>query len=439
MKLKEPAVLLVLLLVLPLFLNCSLTTETAAAQSSPSLYFGVDVGFGGIAATEQLIDNISSYTNFFVIGCTNNYNETALNIISEYVYNKGLTFIVYSDFSRYPSQQWLADAKKNFGNSFLGIYYFDEPGGKQIDQTDYPIIPALNVNLNKTTYSDVSNWYVGNLSYWLRGQYSITKNFADPTEYQLFTSDYGLYWYDYEAGYNTVFAEFTMNYSQQFNVALCRGAATVQSKDWGVMITWKYTQSPYMENGSELLSDMELAYENGAKYIIVFDSNANYTQNVLTQNIVNGQGGQLAAMYQFWQYVKANPRTITTASERTAYVLPAAYGYGFRGPLDRIWGLWLSDNDTTDIGMSITSLIQMLGNNLDIVYPDGSRSVESVGYNNVINWNDPNLIPTPSPTPQQTTSSPFHATSVYFYAIVACLLVLVAVAALVLKFRKRSG
>jgi hypothetical protein len=81
----------------------------------------------------------------------------------------------------------------------------------------------------------------------------------------------------------------------------------------------------------------------------------------------------------------------------------------------------------------------MLGNNLDIVYPDGSRSVESVGYNNVINWNDPNLIPTPSPTPQQTTSSPFHATSVYFYAIVACLLVLVAVAALVLKFRKRSG
>jgi len=436
MKLKEPAVLLVLLLVLPLFLNCSLTTETAAAQSSPSLYFGVDVGFGGIAATEQLIDNISSYTNFFVIGCTNNYNETALNIISEYVYNKGLTFIVYSDFSRYPSQQWLADAKKNFGNSFLGIYYFDEPGGKQIDQTDYPIIPALNVNLNKTTYSDVSNWYVGNLSYWLRGQYSITKNFADPTEYQLFTSDYGLYWYDYEAGYNTVFAEFTMNYSQQFNVALCRGAATVQSKDWGVMITWKYTQSPYMENGSELLSDMELAYENGAKYIIVFDSNANYTQNVLTQNVSQqGQGGQLDAMKQFWQYVQSNPRTITPVIDRTAYVLPAAYGYGFRGPKDKIWGLWTNDSLTLDIGMSVATLLEMDGSNLDVVYP--SETLESAGYHNIIYWNNTKLIPTPSPQSQQDTSLPFYATTVYLYAIAASILVAVAVAFTVLKFRKR--
>ena len=29
-----------------------------------------------------------------------------------------------------------------------------------------------------------------------------------PMEYQLFTSDYAFYWYDYEAGYNTVFDEF---------------------------------------------------------------------------------------------------------------------------------------------------------------------------------------------------------------------------------------
>ena len=120
------------------------------------------------------------------------------------------------------------------------------------------------------------------MNWWLRsGPYAITKNFAYPTEYQLFTSDYALYWYDYEAGYNTVFAEFTMNYSRSLNIALCRGAATVQNKDWGVMITWTYTQPPYMENGTELYNDMVLAYENGAKYIIVFDSNENYTQNVL--------------------------------------------------------------------------------------------------------------------------------------------------------------
>ena len=120
MKLKQPTVLLILLLILPLFLNCSLTAKAAATQTSPSLYFGVDVAFGSIAATEQLIDNISSYTNFFVIGCTENYNETRLTIISQYIYNKGLTFIVYSDNSRYPSRQWLATAKSNVGQQFPG-------------------------------------------------------------------------------------------------------------------------------------------------------------------------------------------------------------------------------------------------------------------------------------------------------------------------------
>ena len=139
MKLKQPAVLLILLLILPLFLNCGLTAKAATTQTSPSLYFGVDVAFGSIAATEQLIDNVSSYTNFFVIGCTGSYNETRLTIISQYVYNKGLSFIVYTDNPRYPSSQWLEDAKNNWGNSFLGIYYYDEPGGKQLDQSD-PIV-----------------------------------------------------------------------------------------------------------------------------------------------------------------------------------------------------------------------------------------------------------------------------------------------------------
>ena len=42
--------------------------------------------------------------------------------------------------------------------------------------------------------------------------------------------------------------------------------------------------------------------ENGAKYIIVFDSNKNWTENVLQQD-------QFDAMKQFWQYTQENPRT----------------------------------------------------------------------------------------------------------------------------------
>ena len=279
-------------------------------------------------------------------------------------------------------------------------------------------------------YSDAATQYVNDLNWYLRsGPYTITNSFAYPTEYQLFTSDYALYWYDYEAGYNTVFAEFAMNYSRQLNIALCRGAATVQNKDWGVMITWTYTQPPYMESGPELYNDMVLAYENGAKYIIVFDSNENYTQNVLQQ-------GQLDAMKQFWQYVQANPRTISPVSDRTAYVLPADYAYGFRGPQDKIWGLWQADSLTLDISMSVATLLQMDGNNLDIVYP--SQTLESAGYHNIIYWNDTRLIPTPSPHSQQDTSLPFYATTVYLYAIAASILVAVAVATTVLKFRKRA-
>jgi hypothetical protein len=203
-----------------------------ATQASPSLYFGVDVAFESVAATEQLIDNVSSYTNFFVIGCTGNYNLTRLTIISQYVYNKGLTFIVYSDDPRYPSSQWLQEAKDNWGNNFLGIYYLDEEGGKQLDQSKYPIVTTA------TNYSEAAESYVNIMNQLLRnGSFAIAQRFAYPTEYQLFTSDYGLYWYDYEAGYNTVFDEFGLrtgwaNDSQLLNLALCRGAATAFNQSW---------------------------------------------------------------------------------------------------------------------------------------------------------------------------------------------------------------
>ncbi len=429
MKSKQPTVLLILLLILPLFLSCSLNAAAVTVQTPPGLYFGVDVAFGGIAATEQLIDNVSSYTNFFVIGCDGSYNLTLLTIISQYVYDKGLTFIVYSDRPNYPSSQWLEDAKNNWGNSFLGIYYLDEEGGKQLDQADYPIVTAAD------NYSDAADRYVNSLNRLLRsGSFAVTNNFAYPTEFQLFTSDYAFYWYDYEAGYNTVFDEFGYrtgwaNDSQQLNMALCRGAATVQDKDWGVMITWAYGQPPYMEPGPELYNDMVLAYENGAKYIVIFDSNANYTQNVLVQ-------GQLDAMKQFWQYVQDNPRTITPASERTAYVLPADYAYGFGGPDDKIWGLWNADSLTIDIGMSIVTLLQMDGNHLDIVYPDGPQTVESAGYGSAIYWNNTILIPTPSPSPSQGTSLPFYATDIYLYAITAG--ILIAIGVTVLKFKRAA-
>ena len=60
-----------------------------------------------------------------------------------------------------------------------------------------------------------------------------------PQPMPLFTSDYGLYWYDYLSGYSTVFAEFVGDQSRQIAVALDRGAANALGKNWGVMITYQ--------------------------------------------------------------------------------------------------------------------------------------------------------------------------------------------------------
>ncbi len=432
MKIKNLTFLLILVIILPLFINYSLTAKEANAQTSPSLYVGVDVAFESVADTEKLIDNLSSFINFLVIGCTGNYNETRLTTLSQYAYDKGLTFIVYTDDTRYPSKAWLGDAQK-WGNKFLGIYFYDEVGGKQLDQSSYPLVTEAD------NYSDASNKYVSLLSWWLKdGPKSIAQSFGT-SNYQLFTSDYSLYWYDYLGGYDTVFAEFALNYSRELNVDLCRGAATAQGKDWGVMITHTYTHFPYLESGPDLYKDMVFAYDNGAKYIVIFDSDPKWTQDVL-------QPDQLTAMQQFWQYIKNHPRPISPVSDRSAYVLPQDYAYGFRSPTeDRIWGLWSNDSLTLAVSMSMASLFQIFGKNLDIIYPSILYTPESVGYKMVVYWNDTRLIPVATPistlsqnaTTQPTQNlSPQPYNSMLIYASGVSLLIIISITFIVLKFKK---
>ncbi len=412
MKLKQLTILLILILTSTPAINL-IPSTIAQADEDLSLYFGVDVGFESLDETIRIIDEVSSYTNLFIIGCfgpvirddSNHpiYNETRLDFISQYVYDKHLSFIVYSDDPRFPSIEWFNRAITNFGDKFLGIYYYDEPGGKQLDQANYPAFYYAK------NFSDAANRYVTNINWWLRSSpFSINQHIGNQTELKLFTSDYGLYWFDYLAGYDTVFAEYGWNsgwedYSRQLNAALVRGAATAMNKDWGIMITWAYQQPPYMEPGPELYTDMISAYENGAKYIIIFDSNKNWTENVLQQD-------HFDAMKQFWQYTQKNPRTGIPISERTVYVLPEDYGEGFRSPDDTIWGLWYpdyneaegSENFTTCIRMTVASLLQKIGPKLDIIYPRANQNIESIGYANIKYWNDKELIPYTQTIPSQS-------------------------------------
>jgi hypothetical protein len=397
MRYRKLALFLTILMIAPVFLITK-TPVSFAQKSTPDVYFGIDIAYDDIAATKQLIDNVCSYTNLFGIGCTGiSYDTRKLTEICQYLFDRDMFFIIYTGSPRQPPRDWLDAAKGNWGNSFLGLYVDDEIGGKQLDHTkDYTTVTKA------ANYSDAANQF----TYWVSWYLSMYSSHSGSIP--MFTSDYGLYWFDYESGYDTIFAEFGWNYSRQLNIALCRGAATMQNKDWGAIITYTYTTPPYIESGNQLYKDMILAYDNGAKYILVFDTDETYSHTILGEE-------HLLALKQFYQYIQNNPRRINTIEGRVAYALPKDYAYGFRGPNDKIWGLWENDSIRYDISVATSIMLQEYGPMLDIVYEDAFKDGNTSGYHDVIYWNDPApvqdlwpdaVIPHPFLTPNLNMESP---------------------------------
>jgi hypothetical protein len=203
---------------------------------------------------------------------------------------------------------------------------------------------------------------------------------------KLFTSDYGLYWYDYEAGYDVVLSQFGWNHSRAVNIAQCRGAAEMHNKTWGAMITWTYDSAPYMESAPELYQDMITAYDVGAKYVAVF----NYPQT--------GPYGLLSeahfdAIKSFRDYVLVHPNNSSNV-ERVAYILPDNYGWGLRNPQDNIWGVWGADNKSQLIWNGVISMVEKYGNNFDIVVGSPwTRLFGKYHYDKLIWWNGTSVTP----------------------------------------------
>jgi hypothetical protein len=99
------------------------------------LFFGVTCGSVKVSEQKLLVDKVKTYTNLFVV---NNWdiasNETALNDVCEYVIDSGLNLMVYFNSINYDWHlQWINEAKQKWGERFLGVYFFDEPGGSRID------------------------------------------------------------------------------------------------------------------------------------------------------------------------------------------------------------------------------------------------------------------------------------------------------------------
>jgi hypothetical protein len=366
---------LITILVMQVFVSVAFM-DGSKAQVSPDVYIGVDISYGDVSEAKALIDQVNSFTNLIVIGTTKiTWFPDKVNETLQYAYDKGLSFISLPpslpDYSstKVNKTEWYKYAYSMWGDRLLGFYYMDEPGGKQLDK-----VQQLTGNLSsQSSYAEVADRFTEILSY------GIDSDLRSSYSYKSFTSDYALYWFDYNAGYDTIFAQFGWNYSRELNIALCRGAATVHNKDWGAIVTWTYTGPPYIESGEELYEDLILTYDNGAKYIVVFDGNEGWTGGILKQE-------HLDALQQFWNYVKTNPRKSTLSSGRSAYVLPEAYGFGFRGPEDHIWGIWEADDLSYNMSINVASLLSYYGEKLDIIYEDGLQAGNSYGYNQLISW-----------------------------------------------------
>jgi hypothetical protein len=197
-----------------------------------------------------------------------------------------------------------------------------------------------------------------------------------------FTSDYALYWYDYQSNYDVVLAQFGWNQTLTQDIDLVRGAANLQNKSWGAIITWKYTQAPYLDSGDAIYNQMRTAYEAGAKYLVIFNFAENMTGPYGTLQLEH-----FDALKCFWNEVAQNSSVKRGGvTPEAVLVLPHDYGWGMRSPQDNIWGIWRPDSKSLQIWNELQTRLTQYGTRLDIVYEDQALSVEGK-YPQVYFWN----------------------------------------------------
>ena len=377
------------------------TTQLLFKNNQPPAFqkfgFHVGVSFNGntTAQAELLIDRVKNFTNLFVVQSGPvSVNETSMNEIVNYAVAAKLDVIVYFGFfnPNYTWQiPWLDYAKQTWGSHLLGVYLFDEPGGQVIDENQTAAFKQLSIS-----YPSAYFMHQPGIDLTLNGSLpmenvSATSHFISILQAELglnqlqtrsipsFTSDYALYWFDYQGGYDNIFAELGSNQSTVQTIDLARGAARMQNKTWGTIITWTYSQPPYLVNGAEMYNQLIQSYLAGAKYSVIFD----YPQigdnpyGILTEE-------QFMAIERFWGIIQTLP---ANTPPEVAFVMPHDYGWGMRSQKDKIWGLWAPDETSAQIWSIKEKLLAQYGTGLDIVYDDSQFPLAGRGYHQVYYWN----------------------------------------------------
>lgn len=400
-------------------------------ESAPDVNVGVAFCGNNTAEAKLLIDRVKSYTNLFILNAAGNpirRNQTTIEEICDYAVAQGLQVIINVGFNSTISriisnriwfwnlssldgikQRWT----ERWGDKFLGMYYSDEPGGIQLDgdwATYFTWLDALDENPPDASKMRFPSVYVNAIHelYAIYGKIQ-EANGSAPADYdaeaeffvknvirddpgfsslrnagfKTFTSDYALYWFDYLGGYDVMLAQIGWNCSVAQQINLVRGAARMQNKEWGVIITWKYDSEPYLDIGDQIYNQMMTSYQAGADYVVLF----NYP-------ILDDYGlmddEHFIALERFWNDAAKMKKTNTNDANRAevAMVLPRNYGWGMRRPNDVIWGFYGSDEKTLPLATLMSKLLARYGTNMDIIYEDAVYPVVKGGYQKIYYWND---------------------------------------------------
>lgn len=217
---------------------------------------------------------------------------------------------------------------------------------------------------------------------YVKTQQATTDGIRNQANVKLFTSDYALYWWDYLSGYDVLLAQFGWNHTTAQDIALVRGAANLQGKRWGAIITWKYTEDPYLAKGEEIYNQMRMAYECGAEYVVLF----NYAENMSSPYGIL-QDEHFEALERFWNDVVQNLLVFHGGIYAdAALVLPRNYGWGMRRSDDTIWGLWGPDEKSQQVWTQLQNSLKAYGLRLDVVYDDPAYPVTGK-YSQIYYWN----------------------------------------------------
>ncbi len=202
------AVVVVVLVCLSVFISAGWFTTP---QPNREFYVGAEYAYGSNPQeVKALVDKVKGYTNLLVLGSSDlTFNESALTESCNYIADAGMHFIImFTDITKYAynTSVWTSDAQEKYGSLLLGIYRYDEPGGIQLDQPasrNYSIMVPHADN-----YSDAASKYTNYMYYHVDYYHLYFDNIS------VVTADYGLYWYDYKASYDTILAEFVWNQSR---------------------------------------------------------------------------------------------------------------------------------------------------------------------------------------------------------------------------------